>query len=123
MKKPYKLALFIFRRDLRIDDNTGLRSAFESSELVLPCFIIDPKQVGAGNQFRSLHALQFMKESLAELYVSFEKRGGKLYLFHGTVAQVLKKVIAKVPLEAIFVNKDYTLYSTERDVAMLKIAS
>ncbi|HML25120.1 MAG TPA: deoxyribodipyrimidine photo-lyase, partial [Methanomethylovorans sp.] len=39
----YQKALFIFRRDLRVDDNTGLIRALHSSHAVLPCFISDPR--------------------------------------------------------------------------------
>ncbi|MDP2218188.1 MAG: deoxyribodipyrimidine photo-lyase, partial [Methanolobus sp.] len=35
-------SIFVFRRDLRIDDNLGLRAAVESSNEVIPCFIFDP---------------------------------------------------------------------------------
>ena len=38
----WKRALFIFRRDLRIEDNTGLISALKYSQYVIPCFILDP---------------------------------------------------------------------------------
>ena len=35
-------SLFIFRRDLRLEDNTGLISALsQAAEHVIPCFILD----------------------------------------------------------------------------------
>ncbi|MDG6244161.1 MAG: deoxyribodipyrimidine photo-lyase [Methanolobus sp.] len=36
MSSRFKRSLFIFRRDLRIDDNTALLSALEMSDEVLP---------------------------------------------------------------------------------------
>ena len=36
-----KIAIFWFRRDLRLDDNTALRAALNSGHQVLPIFIFD----------------------------------------------------------------------------------
>jgi len=44
-KKLFKRAIFIFRRDLRLDDNTALLQALKNSETVIPCFIFDPRQI------------------------------------------------------------------------------
>ena len=41
----YKKSLFIFRRDLRLFDNTGLNAALARSEQVLSAFIFDPRQI------------------------------------------------------------------------------
>ncbi|MBA0901052.1 MAG: deoxyribodipyrimidine photo-lyase [Candidatus Nitrotoga sp.] len=41
----YQASLFIFRRDLRLNDNTSLLEALRLSERVIPCFILDPRQV------------------------------------------------------------------------------
>ena len=41
MSKEYKKSLFLFRRDLRLEDNTGLSKALQNSEEVIPCFIFD----------------------------------------------------------------------------------
>lgn len=35
--------MFIFRRDLRLDDNTGLLYALQNCKDIIPCFILDPK--------------------------------------------------------------------------------
>jgi deoxyribodipyrimidine photo-lyase len=59
MEKPYKLSLFIFRRDLRLQDNTALIEALRHSEQVIPCFIFDKRQI-ENNDYRSDACLQFM---------------------------------------------------------------
>jgi deoxyribodipyrimidine photo-lyase len=38
-----KRSIFIFRRDLRLQDNLGLIEAMEASHRVIPVFIIDPQ--------------------------------------------------------------------------------
>ena len=40
MRTP--VAVFWFRRDLRLDDNAGLSHALASGQPVLPVFIFDP---------------------------------------------------------------------------------
>jgi len=37
----YKKSIFWFRQDLRVEDNTGLYEAVNSSQEVLPIFILD----------------------------------------------------------------------------------
>ena len=52
-------SLFVFRRDLRLDDNTALIQALTDSDEVIPCFIPDPRQLES-NEYRSLNTIQFM---------------------------------------------------------------
>jgi len=114
----YKKSLFIFRRDLRLDDNTGLLAAAKQSQTVIPCFIFDPAQVGDTNEFRSTNCIQFMIESLQDLQEQLKKHNGKLYLFFGKADDVIKKLIAQESIDAVFVNRDYTPYSLKRDQAI-----
>jgi len=64
MPKKYKISAFIFRRDLHLEDNTGLIDALKASEQVVPCFIFDPHQITKKNAYRSENSIQFMIESL-----------------------------------------------------------
>src|SRR5271170_6028937 len=91
--KLYKKSVFIFRRDLRIHDNTGLNQALLLSEHVIPLFNFDPVQVGSKNQYRSENAIQFMIESLQAVDSSLRKKQGKLYLFHADTQQVISHII------------------------------
>ena len=68
--KPYTNSLFIFRRDLRLTDNTGLNNALAQSDKVIPCFIFDPRQVENQNDYKSDNAIQFMIESLKDVIFS-----------------------------------------------------
>ena len=115
MKKRYKKSLFIFRRDLRLDDNTGLIAAFNMSENVIPCFIFDPRQVEKQNDFRSLNSIQFMMESLDDLEKQLKAKKGKLYRFYGVAEDVISQLLKKEKIEAVFVNRDYTPFSIKRD--------
>jgi deoxyribodipyrimidine photo-lyase len=117
----YKKSLFIFRRDLRLDDNTGLRAALKQSDLVIPCFIFDPRQVGAKNAYRSANAIQFMIESLEDLDAQLHEKKAKLYLFHGEAEKIITQLITKEKIDAVFINQDYTPFSIKRDNAINKV--
>jgi len=122
MKKYiYKKALFVFRRDLRVDDNVGLHAACAQAQTVVPCFVIDPEQATKKNRYRSMNALQFMLESLSSLDEQLKKRKGRLYVLCGSPHVVIEKLIKQEAIDAVFFNRDYTPYSTKRDSAIKKV--
>lgn len=122
MEKKYKKALHIFRRDLRLKDNTALNEALKHAEEVTLVFILDPRQASKENPYRGEHFLQFMQESLQDLAQEVEKRGGVLHVYEGEVERVLPGILKEHEAEAIFYNKDYTPFSLKRDVAMQSVA-
>ena len=115
MSRKYATSLFIFRRDLRIHDNTGLYAALNQSSSVIPCFIFTPEQIGSQNSYRSLHAIQFMLQTLNELNDALGEQGSRLHLFYGEQQHVVAQLLTTQPINAVFVNKDYTPYSRQRD--------
>jgi len=121
MKKKYSCAIFIFRRDLRIEDNTALIQASLEADVVVPCFIIDPRQVDEMNSYRSLNAIQFMREALISLQERIRKNGGYLYIMQGNPEEVLPALLQSVSADALYINRDYTPFSIRRDEALKKI--
>ncbi len=121
--KQFKRSLFIFRRDLRLYDNHGLAQAIRQSQQVVACFIVDPKQVGSGNQYRSDAAIQFMVEALQDLDAQLHAQSGRLYLFYGDPADCVDIIVAEASIDAVFYNRDYTPFSGKRDAAIEKICA
>lgn len=119
--KQFAISLFIFRRDLRLNDNTALRKALENSNQVIACFIFDSAQVTEKNKYRSMNAMQFMVESLKDLGEQLKAKGGKLYLFSGTTSDIVESLITEHKIEAVYVNQDYTPFSVKRDEQIKKI--
>lgn len=109
-----KKCLFIFRRDLRLEDNKGLLHAFKQAEKVLPCFIFTPEQIER-NPYRSDHCLQLMIESLEDLEEQLKQKGGRLFLFFDHPETVVEKCIEHHGIDRVVVNRDYTPYSQTRD--------
>jgi deoxyribodipyrimidine photo-lyase len=117
----YQTSIFIFRRDLRLHDNTGLLAALRKSETVIPIFIMTPTQL-IDNPYKSDNCVQFMFESLEDLDGQIRKvSDSKLYYFFGETVDVLDEIIAKSKASAVFVNRDYTPYSRKRDKEIAKM--
>ena len=110
----YANALFIFRRDLRLHDNSALNLALVHSDRVLPCFIFDPRQINP-HPYQSKPALQFMLESLIDLRQEFHATGFDLALYDGLPPTVVRQVFRHFRINAVFVNRDYTPFSGIRD--------
>lgn len=113
----YDISVFIFRRDLRLIDNTGLIEALKLSKNVVPLFIFTPNQVSNTNKFKSSNAVQFMIESLYDLNQQIRDINNKssLWVAYGDEITVLKDIYKKIKYDAIYLNEDYTPYSIKRD--------
>ncbi len=115
----YKKAIFIFRRDLRLEDNKGLLYALEHSQEVLPIFIFDPRQIDKNkNPYFSKPAFSFLCRSLQELDEALKNRHSKLYIYEGIAEEVITTLIKNEGIDAVMVNKDYTPFARTRDKAI-----
>jgi len=118
----FKKGLFIFRRDLRLDDNTALMRALEECESVIACFIFDPRQIDK-NEYRSDNCVQFMIESLKDLEAQLEKKGDKLYMFYEKAEELVERLVKEEKIDAVYINRDYTPFSKRRDAMIKKAAT
>lgn len=111
--------LYLFRRDLRIQDNIALNYVLQYIDAnvknVIPCFIFTPEQVTAKNKYRSLHAIQFMIESLRELDQELQVCNSRLHYFQGDNIFVLNEIHKILPITHIVFARDYTPYAIQRD--------
>jgi deoxyribodipyrimidine photo-lyase len=110
----YSTSLFIFRRDLRLHDNTALLEALRVSMQVIPCFIFDPRQIEP-HPYQSKPGLQFMLQSIDDLQQQLQEVGGKLALYHALPEQVVKRLHEQQQIQAVFITRDYTPFSRRRD--------
>lgn len=103
-----------FRRDLRLTDNTALYQVLRENDRVIGVFVLDDailksRDIGAART-------AFLFGSLVSLNAEFEKHGGRLVLRHGGPPErELRALAAEVGASALYFNRDYTPYSTERD--------
>ena len=116
----YQKSLFIFRRDLRLADNTGLIAASQSSSEVIPIFIVDSAIMNSKEKF-SQFRLQFLKDCLLDLDAQLKNRKSHLHVFVGNSEKIISKILKTSKIDAIFVNTDYTPFSQNRDKKIEKI--
>lgn len=112
----YQNGLFIFHRDLRINDNTALLEAVKSCHKVYLCFIFTEDQASSVNSFRSIPAVSFMIESLESLESLIKESNGELSFFYGqNEGVVLDKILNNIKIDCVFFNRDYTPYAISRE--------
>lgn len=114
--RAYKTSLFIFRRDLRLEDNRALIQALSLSQKVYCAFIVDPMFN------RAPHKRQFAKAALLQGLTALEQQlrqhNAGLMILEGRPQQVLPEIIRAQNIEAVFVNREYTPAGQRRDLAI-----
>lgn len=109
--------IFLFHRDLRLQDNTTLIYQLKTlKNKIIPIFIFTPEQIDSKrNKYFSNNSIQFMVETLQELRKVITMYKGELYFFYGDTIKVLSQIHLKVKIESIAFNIDYTPYAKKRD--------
>ena len=103
-----KTSIIWFRRDLRINDHPALLAAIESSDQVIPLFILDKKQIAeAGAKL-----LAYMGQSLKALDLSLDNR---LHIIEGDQVEILQELISQYKVEEVHISAEYERYGAERD--------
>jgi len=124
MSKLHQKTAFLFRRDLRLEDNLGLLQALETSEHVLPVFVFDDRQIDPRkNEYFSAPAFHFLLQSLRELDAALHERGCQLFVFHGDPTEVVTSLIKQDNIDAVYMNKDYTPFARRRDKAIADLCA
>jgi len=111
----YDLSIFIFTRDLRLNDNSGLIAALKESKIVIPIFIFNPKQIDDKNKYKSNNCVQFMCQCLDELDRSLQKKNSRLYFFYDDPIKVIENLIKTQGVDAVYINTDYTPFAQKRE--------
>ena len=63
-----------------------------------------------------------MLESLADLQLQLVEAGGRLLLLRGQPQELLPELLQKSGAQAVFVNRDFTPFSQQRDKQLQKVA-
>ena len=116
-------SLFVFRRDLRVEDHRALAAACRASDTVVPTFVFDPRQTDPdANDYFSPNAFQFLVEAVRDLSQSFDERGGRLYVFEGKAESVVRSLLSRGTIDAVYVSRDYTPFARKRDERLAAVA-
>jgi deoxyribodipyrimidine photo-lyase len=116
------LVLFIFRRDLRLEDNLPLQEALNFAGTIgaelLPVFIFTPQQVGKAAPVKSTASVSCLLQSLEELDEALHSRykSGLCILYDDNIKALTKlKKNSKYNISSIFQTKDYTPFAKYRE--------
>jgi deoxyribodipyrimidine photo-lyase len=111
----HERGLFLFHRDLRIQDNTGLLQASRECEKVYTAFIFTPEQVGKLNPYKSVNSVHYMIESLSSLAKDIREAGGSLITLYGKNVSMIRYLIDTLRINCLYFNADCTPYAIKRD--------
>jgi len=108
-----KIAIFWFRKDLRLTDNVGLHIALKSKFPVLPLYIFNIHTLEGlpKNDAR----VSFVYDTCKTIYGTLQAKGGSLYCRKGNPLEVFKELTKKFDVAEVYSNKDYEPYSLQRD--------
>ncbi|MCB0530608.1 MAG: deoxyribodipyrimidine photo-lyase [Saprospiraceae bacterium] len=117
---PKSIAIFWFRRDLRLNDNAGLYHALKSGYPVLPLFIFDTNILD-DLPTRSDARVEFIQQAVADLAIALEELGSAIHVAQGKPVDVWRQLLEQYSVAAVYTNRDYEPYALERDVAVASL--
>ncbi len=112
--KKTPINIFWFRRDLRLEDNTGLYYALKDGLPVLPVFIFDPNILDKLAD-KSDARVAFIHGTLLRLKKRLEESGSSLYVLHDTPENAWRRILDEYDVRGVFTNRDYEPYARKRD--------
>ena len=109
-----KVAIFWFRRDLRLEDNAGLYHALKSGFKVLPIFIFD-RNILDKLKNKNDQRVEFIHKSLTNIQAQLLSIGTSLLIKYGCPTEIWENLISDFDITEVFTNHDYEKYAIERD--------
>jgi len=114
MRQKDAIAVFWFRRDLRLEDNVGLYHALRSGHPVLPVFFLDTEILDRLEE-KADRRVAFILAALGEINKKLASAGSSLKVLHRTPVEAFRKILDEYDVKAVFTNRDYEPYATARD--------
>jgi deoxyribodipyrimidine photo-lyase len=111
------VAVFWFRRDLRLEDNAGLYHALQSGWKLLPLFIFDTSILSQLDD-KSDRRVDFIHQALTLLQSQLEAMGSSLIVKTGKPLDIFKLLVIDLDVKAVYCNRDYEPYALEREGAI-----
>ena len=115
--------LFLFNKDLRLQDNQALYQALQQNFSVIPLYIFDEEsiQVSGSKTIKLIPEkdasidlvfsdakLQFLVESLQDLDGALHKYDSSLYCAAGNIEKIVSSIIDHESIAGIYANYEYT---------------
>ena len=103
-------SIYWFRQDLRLEDNPALSQALCNHDQVFAIYILDTHN--AGEYFPGAASRWWLHKSLEVLNATL---GNKLNLYAGDPLAILKELVRKLGINAIYWNRVYEPWQIDRD--------
>lgn len=101
--------VFVFRRDLRLEDNRALSALKDNAKDIVYCFVYDEQQLRG--DYASDKCVEFMRACLADL-----RRQVPLRFFTRKRGESHAKFLSEIaPVSTVAFNADHTPYARSRD--------
>lgn len=114
-----KIAIFWYRRDLRLSDNAGLYHALLSGYKVLPLFIFDREIL---DELPPQDArVTFIHDALVSMQTTLSDLGSSLLVKYGKPIDIWQELMQEYEIAAVFTNRDYEKYAIARDAAIQQL--
>ena len=108
------IAVFWFRRDLRLDDNVGLYHALNSELPVLPIFIFDTEIID--KLPRDDARVTFIHDTLQDMQSYLKsKHNRNMAIYNGRPVEIFQELLDNFDIQIVYTNRDYEPYADERD--------
>ncbi len=108
-----KVSFFWFRRDLRLEDNTGLFHALQSDFPVIPLFIFDEDILD--NLPKNDARVSFIYDSLQKINNELNTFESSILIKKGKTKEVWESLLSEFDIQNVFFNKDYEPFAIKRD--------
>jgi deoxyribodipyrimidine photo-lyase len=108
------ISIFWFRRDLRLEDNTGLYHALKTGIPLVPLFIFD-KNILDELEDPADRRVEFIHQNLMRIQEQLLSLGSTMDVRHGSPTAVFKELLEEYDVQAVYTNNDYEPYAKERD--------
>lgn len=109
-----KVTIFWFRRDLRLEDNTGLHHALSSDFPVLPIFIFDTKILNRLENKKD-RRVDYIHQALSQINAKLKTCQSRLTTFYGEPLEVFETLSQDYDIQTVFCNRDYEPQAIARD--------
>ncbi len=109
------------RNDLRLHDHEALFKACQYAEFVLPIYCVDPRhfeETSFGFPKTGAFRAKYLLESLQDLKLNLQDKGGDLIIKHGKPEEVIFAIARQYQVKAIYCHQEATDEEMEVEEAL-----
>lgn len=118
----HKTSVYLFRQDLRLEDNPAFSKACSESQFLIPIYCRSPenqKITKWGFPREGIHRSHFLNDSLYDLSQQLKAKGSELCLFEGEPTYVLQDLIKQLQVDAIYCE-EIAAPEEQNELALIK---